>query len=59
MAIQVFRSLHDAKAEGFEPYDRGKLVFLVRKKNADKPSGWEIAAVQFTLEPEPNREPHG
>lgn len=51
MALQIFPSLYDAKVAGFEPYDRSPLVFIVRKQTV---TGWELAIVQFTLEPKPN-----
>lgn len=51
---RIFRSLHDAKVDGFETYDRSRLVFIVRKKTAD---GWELAFVQMTLQPDPEHAP--
>lgn len=50
--LRVFRSIHDAKKEGFTMYDRSPLIFLVRKKNPKSPMGWELAAVQLTADPQ-------
>lgn len=46
--LKVFNSLHEAKVEGFELYDRSLTVFLVRKKIGDT---WQLAIVKMTLEP--------
>lgn len=56
MALQVFRSIHDAKAAGFEPYDRAPQVFLYRRQRPPedpKGPGWEMAVVQLTFAPDP------
>lgn len=53
--LPVFSSLHAAKLEGYEVYDRAPTAFIVSRR---KGAGYELAVVcAHAYEPQPKNRP--